>query len=111
MPRGLGPVRLWARIRSSVQGCALLVRSLLVTREASIRHEGLQRRHQIAAHVGVGVLLDGEGRGGMANKDREETISRRDAAEPAPQVFRDVNEALALRRHAQPMTRLDELGH
>jgi hypothetical protein len=47
----------------------------------------------------------------MANKDSEETISRRDAAEPAPQVFRDVNEALALRRHAQPMTRLDELVH
>jgi hypothetical protein len=44
MPRGLGPVRLWARIRSSVQPLALLVRSLLVTGEAN--HSGfLQSPH------------------------------------------------------------------
>jgi hypothetical protein len=54
---------------------------------------------QIAAHVGIGVLLNGERRRGVTHEDGDNPLVGADRGEPTRNLRGDVDEALAARRH------------
>ncbi len=72
----------------------------------ALRRQRFERVDEIAPHVRVRILLNGQRRRGMADKHGEESRSGADLVEPARKSAGEFDEPLALRLNGEAVARL-----